>query len=95
MQVFAWGYNNCGQVGSGATANINTPRKVSSLLSKKAIVLVAIRELMCTWLVRMEIAKCMVQNVIHSLWSVKHPGALADRKGQWLLGKSHPVNLQT
>lgn len=33
-QVFSWGYNNCGQVGSGATANISTPRKVTSVLGK-------------------------------------------------------------
>ncbi|XP_038050158.1 RCC1 and BTB domain-containing protein 1-like [Patiria miniata] len=40
-EVFAWGYNNCGQVGSGATANINAPRKVSSLLSGKRITALA------------------------------------------------------
>ncbi|XP_054771309.2 RCC1 and BTB domain-containing protein 1-like [Lytechinus pictus] len=40
-EVFAWGYNNCGQVGSGATANINTPRKVASVLSGKRVVSIA------------------------------------------------------
>ncbi|XP_072035164.1 RCC1 and BTB domain-containing protein 1-like [Amphiura filiformis] len=40
-EVYAWGYNNCGQVGSGATSNINTPRKVSSLLSGRRVVSVA------------------------------------------------------
>ena len=34
LQVFAWGYNNCGQVGSGTTNNQAVPRKVSSVLSK-------------------------------------------------------------
>ncbi|PIK54230.1 putative RCC1 and BTB domain-containing protein 1 [Apostichopus japonicus] len=29
-EVYAWGYNNCGQVGSGATSNISNPRRVSA-----------------------------------------------------------------
>ncbi|XP_077527019.1 RCC1 and BTB domain-containing protein 1-like isoform X1 [Haemaphysalis longicornis] len=29
-EVYAWGQNNCGQVGSGSTTNQPTPRKVSS-----------------------------------------------------------------
>ncbi|MGH0138062.1 UNVERIFIED_CONTAM: hypothetical protein FKN15_026039 [Acipenser sinensis] len=37
-QVYAWGYNNCGQVGSGSTANQPTPRKVSNLLQSKVVV---------------------------------------------------------
>ncbi|XP_014916266.1 RCC1 and BTB domain-containing protein 1-like [Poecilia latipinna] len=34
-EVYAWGYNNCGQVGSGSTANQPTPRRVSSCLQNK------------------------------------------------------------
>ena len=40
MQVFAWGYNNCGQIGSGDTVNQTAPRKVHAL-SKSLIVLLA------------------------------------------------------
>ncbi|KAI4897359.1 hypothetical protein NFI96_017345 [Prochilodus magdalenae] len=40
-RVFAWGYNNCGQVGSGSTANQPTPRKVSNCLQNKAVVSIA------------------------------------------------------
>uniref|UniRef100_A0A8C9U008 Regulator of chromosome condensation (RCC1) and BTB (POZ) domain containing protein 1 n=1 Tax=Scleropages formosus TaxID=113540 RepID=A0A8C9U008_SCLFO len=40
-EVFAWGYNNCGQVGSGSTANQPTPRKVSICLQNKAVVSIA------------------------------------------------------
>ncbi|RXN32151.1 RCC1 and BTB domain-containing 1-like protein [Labeo rohita] len=40
-EVFAWGYNNCGQVGSGSTANQPTPRKVSSCLQNKVMVSIA------------------------------------------------------
>lgn len=37
-EVFAWGYNNCGQIGSGSTANQPTPKKVGScLLGKTAV----------------------------------------------------------
>lgn len=31
-QVFAWGQNNCGQVGTGSTANQPSPRKVSAVI---------------------------------------------------------------
>ena len=31
LQVFAWGYNNCGQIGSGDAANQTTPRTVRNL----------------------------------------------------------------
>ncbi|XP_061571831.1 RCC1 and BTB domain-containing protein 1 isoform X2 [Cololabis saira] len=34
-EVFAWGYNNCGQVGSGSTANQPYPRKVTGCLQGK------------------------------------------------------------
>ncbi|KAM4602289.1 RCC1 and BTB domain-containing protein 1 isoform 3-T4 [Polymixia lowei] len=37
-EVFAWGYNNCGQVGSGSTANQPSPRRVSSCLQGKTVV---------------------------------------------------------
>ncbi|KAL1022267.1 hypothetical protein UPYG_G00024450 [Umbra pygmaea] len=36
-EVFAWGYNNCGQVGSGSTANQPTPRRVSNCLQGKVV----------------------------------------------------------
>lgn len=38
LQVFAWGYNNCGQVGSGSTANQPYPRKVAGSLQGKTSV---------------------------------------------------------
>ncbi|XP_067438721.1 RCC1 and BTB domain-containing protein 1 isoform X1 [Thunnus thynnus] len=34
-EVYAWGYNNCGQIGSGSTANQPYPRKVTSCLQGK------------------------------------------------------------
>ncbi|KAI3366292.1 hypothetical protein L3Q82_009762 [Scortum barcoo] len=34
-EVFAWGYNNCGQIGSGSTANQPYPRKVTGCLQSK------------------------------------------------------------
>ncbi|XP_059183715.1 RCC1 and BTB domain-containing protein 1 isoform X2 [Centropristis striata] len=37
-EVFAWGYNNCGQIGSGSTANQPYPRKVTGLLQGKTAV---------------------------------------------------------
>uniref|UniRef100_A0A667YXT2 Regulator of chromosome condensation (RCC1) and BTB (POZ) domain containing protein 1 n=1 Tax=Myripristis murdjan TaxID=586833 RepID=A0A667YXT2_9TELE len=37
-EVYAWGYNNCGQVGSGSTANQPTPRRVSNCLQNKVAV---------------------------------------------------------
>ncbi|XP_044301041.1 RCC1 and BTB domain-containing protein 1 isoform X7 [Varanus komodoensis] len=39
--VYAWGYNNCGQVGSGSTANQPTPRKVSNCLQTKVVISIA------------------------------------------------------
>uniref|UniRef100_A0A8C5LXT2 BTB domain-containing protein n=1 Tax=Leptobrachium leishanense TaxID=445787 RepID=A0A8C5LXT2_9ANUR len=36
-EVFAWGYNNCGQVGCGTTANQLTPRKVTSHLHNRMV----------------------------------------------------------
>lgn len=44
-QVYAWGYNNSGQVGSGSTANQPTPRRVSSCLQNKVVVNVACGQL--------------------------------------------------
>lgn len=40
-QVYAWGQNNCGQVGSGITSNQGTPKKVNSALTGKKVVSVA------------------------------------------------------
>ncbi|TSK17915.1 RCC1 and BTB domain-containing protein 1 [Bagarius yarrelli] len=40
-EVFSWGYNNCGQVGSGSTSNQPTPRRVSGCLLNKVVVSVA------------------------------------------------------
>ncbi|KAM9766765.1 RCC1 and BTB domain-containing protein 1 isoform 2-T3 [Menidia menidia] len=37
-EVFAWGYNNCGQVGSGSTANQPYPRRVTGCLQGKTAV---------------------------------------------------------
>lgn len=34
VQVYAWGQNNCGQVGTGTTANQPIPRKVTSVIGK-------------------------------------------------------------
>uniref|UniRef100_A0A803VUK3 RCC1 and BTB domain containing protein 1 n=1 Tax=Ficedula albicollis TaxID=59894 RepID=A0A803VUK3_FICAL len=39
--LYAWGYNNCGQVGSGSTANQPTPRRVSNCLQGKIVVGIA------------------------------------------------------
>ncbi|XP_042723600.1 RCC1 and BTB domain-containing protein 1 isoform X2 [Tympanuchus pallidicinctus] len=39
--LYAWGYNNCGQVGSGSTANQPTPRRVSNCLQDKMVVGIA------------------------------------------------------
>jgi len=36
-EIYAWGQNNCGQIGSGTTTNQSTPRKVSATLGKRAI----------------------------------------------------------
>lgn len=39
--MYAWGYNNCGQIGTGTTTNQQTPRKVSAQLQSKTVVAVA------------------------------------------------------
>ncbi|XP_008307294.1 RCC1 and BTB domain-containing protein 2 isoform X1 [Cynoglossus semilaevis] len=44
-EVYAWGYNNSGQVGSGSTANQPTPRRVSSCIQNKVVVNVACGQL--------------------------------------------------
>ena len=36
FQIFAWGQNNCGQVGSGSTTNQPTPRKVTACIGRNA-----------------------------------------------------------
>ncbi|XP_043927003.1 RCC1 and BTB domain-containing protein 1 isoform X1 [Protopterus annectens] len=40
-QVYAWGYNNCGQVGSGSAVNQPSPRRVANCLQKKFVVKIA------------------------------------------------------
>ncbi|XP_031564705.1 RCC1 and BTB domain-containing protein 1-like [Actinia tenebrosa] len=37
-EVYAWGYNNCGQIGSGSMTNQSSPRKVASTLNNRKIV---------------------------------------------------------
>ncbi|CAK8672771.1 RCC1 and BTB domain-containing protein 1-like [Clavelina lepadiformis] len=37
-EVFAWGYNNCGQIGSGSTSNQGSPRKVTACIGNKRII---------------------------------------------------------
>ncbi|KAK2577032.1 hypothetical protein KPH14_011991 [Odynerus spinipes] len=37
-EVYAWGQNNCGQVGSGISSNQGAPRKVNSALTGKKVV---------------------------------------------------------
>uniref|UniRef100_A0A3Q2QQI3 RCC1 and BTB domain containing protein 2 n=1 Tax=Fundulus heteroclitus TaxID=8078 RepID=A0A3Q2QQI3_FUNHE len=44
-EVYAWGYNNSGQVGSGSTANQPTPRRVSSCLQNKVVYNIACGQL--------------------------------------------------
>lgn len=39
--MFAWGYNNSGQVGSGSTANQPIPRRVTGCLQNKVVVNIA------------------------------------------------------
>ncbi|XP_072370328.1 RCC1 and BTB domain-containing protein 1 isoform X1 [Scyliorhinus torazame] len=40
-EVYSWGYNNCGQVGSGSTASQVTPRRVTHCLQNKWVVGIA------------------------------------------------------
>nr|XP_006817818.1 PREDICTED: RCC1 and BTB domain-containing protein 1-like [Saccoglossus kowalevskii] len=40
-EVYAWGYNNCGQVGSGSTTNQASPRKVVACLGNKKVFSIA------------------------------------------------------
>ncbi|PVD18761.1 hypothetical protein C0Q70_21313 [Pomacea canaliculata] len=37
-EVYAWGQNNCGQVGTGTTANQPTPRKISAVIGGRNVV---------------------------------------------------------
>lgn len=37
-EIYAWGQNNCGQVGTGTTANQPTPRKISSVIGARNVV---------------------------------------------------------
>ncbi|XP_074111220.1 RCC1 and BTB domain-containing protein 1 [Cotesia typhae] len=40
-EVYGWGQNTCGQVGSGISTNQNTPRKINSGLAGKKIIQIA------------------------------------------------------
>lgn len=40
-EIFAWGQNNCGQVGSGSTTNQPTPRKVVAVIGNKMALSIA------------------------------------------------------
>lgn len=37
IQIYAWGQNNCGQVGSGTTTNQPTPRKVIAVIGQSYV----------------------------------------------------------
>lgn len=39
-QIYAWGQNNCGQVGSGTTTNQPTPRKVVAVIGLLAYTII-------------------------------------------------------
>ena len=39
--MFAWGQNNCGQVGSGMSTNQSAPRKVNSAIGPKRTISIA------------------------------------------------------
>ena len=41
LQVFGWGQNNCGQVGSGLTTNQCVPRKVNSHIGTQRTISIA------------------------------------------------------
>ncbi|XP_054159354.1 RCC1 and BTB domain-containing protein 2-like isoform X2 [Oppia nitens] len=40
-EVYAWGQNNCGQIGSGSTTNQPTPRKVTAGIGSRTVVAIA------------------------------------------------------
>ncbi|XP_073878121.1 RCC1 and BTB domain-containing protein 2 isoform X11 [Macaca fascicularis] len=46
-EVFAWGYNNSGQVGSGSTVNQPIPRRVTGCLQNKVVVTIACGQMCC------------------------------------------------
>ncbi|GAB1299082.1 RCC1 and BTB domain-containing protein 2 [Apodemus speciosus] len=47
-EVFAWGYNNSGQVGSGSTANQPIPRRVTGCLQNKVVMNIACGQMCST-----------------------------------------------
>ncbi|CAG5128531.1 unnamed protein product [Candidula unifasciata] len=40
-EIYAWGQNNCGQVGTGSTANQPSPRKITAVIGGKAALAIA------------------------------------------------------
>ncbi|CAL1532706.1 unnamed protein product [Lymnaea stagnalis] len=40
-EVYAWGQNNCGQIGTGSTANQPSPRKIASVIGSRVTVAIA------------------------------------------------------
>ncbi|XP_045144990.1 RCC1 and BTB domain-containing protein 2 [Echinops telfairi] len=71
-EVFAWGYNNSGQVGSGSTANQPIPRRVTGCLQNKVVVNIACGQ-MCSMSVAdtgedsrsySELAKSMMKAIV-------------------------------
>ncbi|CAG2119755.1 unnamed protein product, partial [Medioppia subpectinata] len=40
-EVYAWGQNNCGQIGSGSTTNQPTPRKITAGIGTRQVVAIA------------------------------------------------------
>jgi RCC1 and BTB domain-containing protein len=41
-EVYAWGQNNCGQIGSGSTTNQPTPRKVTAGMGSLKVIYITV-----------------------------------------------------
>jgi len=41
-EVYAWGQNNCGQIGSGSTTNQPTPRKVTAGIGSPKVIYITV-----------------------------------------------------
>jgi RCC1 and BTB domain-containing protein len=50
--IYAWGQNNCGQIGTGTTTNQSTPRKVSSPFAGKKVCLIQYK-MLAIYLIRL------------------------------------------